>query len=379
MEQEIKYPVGVQTFSQLRQNGYLYLDKTQYIYQLVKRGQYYFLSRPRRFGKSLLLSTIEEYFLGHKELFKGLAIYDLEKNWTPHPVLHFDMNLGQYDRPDGVYDRLDAQLRKYEDIYGKIPIADTSIGNRIEYVLRAASQQTGVGAVLLIDEYDKPLLEAIGNEALQDHYRAQLKPFYGAIKTCDRYLSFAFLTGVTKIGKLSIFSDANSADDISMVDDYAQICGITRHEIETELAQSVKALAQAMGISEEETHKRLKNAYDGYRFTRADAKVYNPFSLLSCFRNKRIDDYWFETGTPTYLMRLLRMHHFNLWDLEGVERQAKKINSISSFASDPIPVIYQSGYITIKGYKEMFDKFRLGFPNSEVKQGFIKLIESQNC
>lgn len=373
MTPKIKYPVGIQTFSEIRNNGYLYIDKTDLIYQLVKTGKYFFLSRPRRFGKSLLLSTIEAYFQGRKELFEGLAISEHEKEWIKYPVFHFDMNLGQYDEPTGVYDRIDAQLSYYESIYGRIPNSKT-LGNRFEWVLRESFNRSGLGAVILIDEYEKSILEAIDNPTLQDHFRAQLKPFYGVLKTCDKYIKFAFLTGVTRIGKLSIFSDLNNLNDISMVDAYSQICGITRSEIETQLIESVNCLARKYKLPAEKMYLRLKHQYDGYRFSYVDKKVYNPYSLFSCFTNEKISDYWFESGTPSSLIRSLRNHNFNLWDMDGIERAANKINSINSFDSDPIPLIYQSGYLTIKEVIEPFDDLRLGFPNREVRQAFINSL-----
>ncbi|MCC8113765.1 MAG: ATP-binding protein [Bacteroidales bacterium] len=367
---EIIYPIGIQTFSEIRKGHYLYVDKTAYVYQLVKTGKYYFLSRPRRFGKSLLLSTIESYFLGQKDLFEGLALYELEKDWKEYPVLHFDFNSGQYDGPEGVYAMLSDQLDAYERQYGAVP-GSMQLGNRFGRLIRQVHEQTGRQVVLLFDEYDKPLLETINDRPLQEKYRRELKPFYGCVKTYDRYIQFAFFTGVTKIGKLSVFSDLNNLEDISMVDEYAQICGVTRREIETDMAEPVRRLAQKYGISDEEMHLRLKKEYDGYRFTREDAKVYNPYSLLCCFKQQRIDRYWFQTGTPSYLAHLLHRHHFSLWDLDGITRKASQISSVSSFTSDPIPVIYQSGYLTIKEYNPTFEKFKLGFPNTEVREGFI--------
>ncbi|MCD8387649.1 MAG: ATP-binding protein [Bacteroidales bacterium] len=370
---KIKYPIGIQTFQKIRQEGYLYIDKTKYIFDLVDSGTYYFLSRPRRFGKSLLISTLEAYFQGQKELFEGLTIYDIEKEWKKYPVLHFDLNIGHYSEPDGVYQILNSQLSRYESEYGKYPHSD-ELGIRFDYLLRQIFEKTGSQSVILIDEYDKPILQTIGDEDLQAHFRAELKPFYGCLKSCDRYIKFSFLTGVTKIGKLSVFSDLNNLIDISMEDKYAQICGITRQEIETALAEPLQEMAQNKGVTVEEMHLQLKKAYDGYRFSWTDAKVYNPFSLLSAFRAQRIDDYWFETGTPTFLVKLLQKHSFNLWEMDGVERQVSAIKSVNSFASDPIPVIYQSGYLTIKEWDEIFNIVSLGYPNAEVRRGFINSL-----
>lgn len=371
--ENLKYPIGIQAFPKIRRDGYLYIDKTNYIQKLVSTKAYYFLSRPRRFGKSLLISTLEAYFSGQKELFYGLEISKYEKDWIKYPVFHFDLNTGQYDNPNGVYERLGDQLSNYEKEFGLVECTG-SLGSRFGKLIKKAFQVTEHPVVILVDEYDKPILETIHDEALQEKFRNELKPFYGCLKTYDQYIDFAFLTGVTKIGKLSVFSDLNNLIDISMNDEYAQICGITRHEIESQLAESVEIMSKSRDVSVEEMHHQLKHAYDGYRFTNADAKVYNPFSLLSALRVQKIDDYWFETGTPTFLVRLLKKHGFNLWEMDRVQRQISAIKSVNSFASDPIPVLYQSGYLTIKEWDDEFKIVDLSYPNAEVRRGFINSL-----
>ena len=367
------YPIGIQNFEKIRKDGYLYIDKTALVYQLVTTGQYYFLSRPRRFGKSLLLSTLEAYFQGKKELFEGLAMEKLEKDWKEYPILHFDLNISQYDSPDSLYKILNDILSRYEDEYGTRP-SEVTLPLRFAGIVDRAYRKTGQRAVILIDEYDKPLLQNLHDEEMQNRLRNMLKPFYGVLKTMDRAIRFALLTGVTKFGKISVFSDLNNLMDLSMDNRYVEICGITEKEIHAYLEDEVKELADTQMTTYEETCLKLKQRYDGYHFTAKSEGIYNPFSLLNAFKYKEFNSYWFEMGTPTYLVKLLKKHHYDLERMTHEETDAQVLNSIDSESTNPIPVIYQSGYLTIKGYDERFGMYRLGFPNSEVEEGFIRFL-----
>ena len=367
------YPVGVQNFEKVILGGYEYVDKTALIYELFNTGSYYFLSRPRRFGKSLLLSTLEAYAQGKKELFKGLALEKLERGWTVYPVLHMDLNTEKYDTKASLENKLELTLKQWEGEYGYNP-DEYSVATRFEGVIRRACEQTGRRVVILIDEYDKPMLQAIGNEALQNEYRSTLKAFYGALKSMDGCIRFALLTGVTKFGKVSVFSDLNNLMDISMDDRYVEICGISEKEVHAYFEEDIHALATATGLTYEETCEELKANYDGYHFTENAVGMYNPFSLLNTFAKKKFGSYWFETGTPTYLVELLKLHHYPIEDLEHIVTSQPVLDSIDTASTDPIPVIYQSGYLTIKGYNKMFENYTLGFPNREVEQGFFKFL-----
>ena len=368
----MKYPIGIQNFEKLRQDGYLYIDKTGLVYSLVQTSNCYFLSRPRRFGKSLLISILEAYFLGKKELFKGLAIEKLEQEWTVHPVLHLDLNIEKYDSIDNLTDILNVNLKLWEQTYGSND-AETSVSLRFAGIIRRAYKQTGRRVVVLVDEYDKPLLQSIGNKALQEEFRNTLKPFYGVLKSLDGCIRFALLTGVTKFGKVSVFSDLNNLDDISMNNQYATLCGITEKEIHTNIEEGIRSLASAQNLSYEETCVKLKEMYDGYHFTSDSEGVYNPFSLFNALKNKSFGNYWFETGTPTYLVELLKRNRYNLKDMTETVSSADVLNSIYG-DDEPIPVIYQSGYLTIKGYNPRFKTYRLGFPNKEVEEGFMNFL-----
>lgn len=367
------YPVGVQNFEKVILGGYEYVDKTALIYQLFNTGCYYFLSRPRRFGKSLLLSTIESYAQGKKELFKGLALEQLEKEWTVYPVLHLDLNTQKYDTPESLTNVLEENVQNWEALYGASP-SEIGVARRFQGIIRRACEQAGRQVVILIDEYDKPMLQAIGNETLQNEYRSTLKAFYGALKSMDGCIRFALLTGVTKFGKVSVFSDLNNLMDISMDDRYAEICGISDKEIHACFEEDINALATITGMSYEEACEELKINYDGYHFTENSIGLYNPFSLLNTFAKKKFGSYWFETGTPTYLVELLQLHHYPIEDLEHIVTSQPVLDSIDAASTDPIPVIYQSGYLTIKGYNKMFENYTLGFPNREVEQGFFKFL-----
>ena len=366
------YPIGIQNFSELRENNYLYIDKTALIYKLVSEGKYYFLSRPRRFGKSLLVSTLEAYFQGRKDLFNGLAIENLEKDWQEYPVLHLDLNTEKYDSAEVLYEKLSGTLELWEDEYGRRE-AERSLPMRFEGIIRRVKEKTGRNVVILVDEYDKPMLQAIGNEELQKEYRNTLKSFYGALKSCDGYIKFALLTGVTKFGKVSVFSDLNNLNDISMDHRYYDLCGISEAELYQYFEESIRGLAQANGQTYEQACAQLKQDYDGYHFTYDTPGMYNPFSLLNTFDKQRYGSYWFETGTPTFLVELLQKYDYNLEEMAGKETDSDVLGSIFT-DDDPIPVIYQSGYLTIKDYDREFDLYKLGFPNREVENGFMKFL-----
>ena len=367
------YPIGIQNFEKIRNDGYLYIDKTALMYQMVKTGSYYFLSRPRRFGKSLLISTLEAYFQGKKELFTGLAVERLEKDRIKYPILHLDLNIEKYDTPESLDNILEKSLTAWEKLYGAEP-SERSFSLRFAGIIERACKQAGQRVVILVDEYDKPMLQAIGNEKLQKQFRDTLKPFYGALKTMDGYIKFAFLTGVTKFGKVSVFSDLNNLDDISMRKDYVEICGVSDQELHENLDIELHEFAETQGLSYDKLCTKLKEYYDGYHFTHNSIGIYNPFSLLNAFKYKEFGSYWFETGTPTYLVKLLKKHHYDLERMAHEETDAQVLNSIDSESTNPIPVIYQSGYLTIKGYDERFGIYRLGFPNREVEEGFIRFL-----
>ena len=369
-----KLPIGIQNFEKIRRDGYLYIDKTQAIHQLINTGCYYFLSRPRRFGKSLLLSTIKAYFEGKRELFKGLAIDSMEEaEWQARPVLYLDLNTEKYDKPEKLDDVLNDFLKKQEALYGSEE-SERSLGLRFQGIIRRACEKTGHRVAILVDEYDKPMLQAIGNEALQDEYRSTLKGFYGALKSMDGYIKFAMLTGVTKFGKVSVFSDLNNLNDISMDHMYYNVCGITEEELLSNFPRHIDALANANGISREDCIEKLRHLYDGYHFEENAPGVYNPFSVLNTLSKMKFSSYWFETGTPTYLVELLRQYDYQLENLENIETDADVLNSIDPTTTNPIPVIHQSGYLTIKGYDEEFKMYRLGYPNAEVEEGFIRFL-----
>ena len=368
-----KYPVGIQSFSDIRKGGYFYIDKTDLIYKLVQTGKYYFLSRPRRFGKSLLISTLEAYFKGKKELFKRLAMESLEKEWIEYPVLHLDLNAEKFDTQHHLNTILLRHLNAWEDIWGADEREQT-LSDRFYGIIRRAAEKTGKQVVILIDEYDKPLLQTIGNEELQDDFRGTLKAFYGVMKSSDRYIRFALLTGVTKFSKVSVFSDLNNLEDISLQSDYQALCGITHNELTSLLADEIRELANANGMTEENAKNELKEWYDGYHFTAKGIGIYNPFSLLQVMKQKAFGNYWFETGTPTFLVESLKKNRYPLENLVGSMATSDILGGTDSADENPLPVLYQSGYLTIKGYYSEFKTFVLGFPNREVEDGFTRFI-----
>lgn len=373
MEKPLLYPIGIQSFEHLRQSGYTYVDKTQLVYQLATTGKYYFLSRPRRFGKSLLLSTLKAYFEGKKELFNGLTIAGLETDWTAYPVLHLDLNARNYINREALISELNRHLEQWEKLYGD-EFKNRTVEERFLQVIRKAYEKTGKRAVILVDEYDKPLLQAIDDKFLQDEYRSILKSFYGNLKTCDEFIQFAFLTGVTKFGKVSVFSDLNHLTDISLDYRYADICGISEAELHQGFDEGVIKLAEFNQMSKEECYEKLKENFDGYHFYPGSEGVYNPFSLLSTLSSSQFKDYWFETGTPTILVRQLQKTNYPLEEMTKEDVTADTLNSIDIMDENPLPLIFQSGYLTIKGYDKRFDTYTLGFPNREVEEGFTRFL-----
>lgn len=369
----MKYPIGIQDFVKLRQGGFAYVDKTKFVYKLADEGSYYFLSRPRRFGKSLFLSTLEAYFLGRKELFEGLAIYDMEKEWKSHPIFYIDLNTANFRDENSLYEVLNSHVSVWEEKYGAREY-ETTLALRFKGVIARAAEKEERGVVILIDEYDKPILQTLRNQELQEKHRSLLKSFYSVLKTQDRYIRFAFITGVTKFGKVSVFSDLNNLMDISMDQRYISICGMTQNELLYNFREGIEQLGEAYGDTEEETLNKLKIRYDGYHFEEDTVGIYNPFSVLNTLAKLRYKDYWFETGTPTFLVDLLKMHNYCLPDITREKVSDDVINSVDSMSTNPIPVIYQSGYLTIKGYDERFKKYRLGFPNKEVEEGFLNFL-----
>lgn len=369
----MKYPIGIQNFEKIRREGYVYVDKTALIYDLAHNGSYYFLSRPRRFGKSLLLSTMAAYFSGRKDLFKGLAMEGLEKDWTVYPVLHLDLNTGKYDSEESLYHVLDDFLSKLETVYGSFH-SEATLELRFKGLIERIAKKEGQRVVILVDEYDKPMLQAIDDDNLQEKFRDSLKAFYSVLKTQDEFIRFAFLTGVTKFGKVSVFSDLNNLVDISMDARYQTICGITSKELHQYFEEGIRHVADTNGLSNEETCRELEKRYDGYRFRQNGTGVYNPFSLLNTFATGEFGSYWFETGTPTFLVRLMQRDNFYLPELTGQQVSGDFLNSIDSVDRSPIPVMYQSGYLTIKDYDSRFKFYTLGFPNEEVEKGFTEFL-----
>ena len=370
----MKFPIGIQQFEKLREEDWAYVDKTMHIFNLVQGGTCYFLSRPRRFGKSMLLSTLEAYFQGKKHLFKGLAIEQLETEWTEHAVLHLDLNAEKYTAPEDLTNILDTYLREWEERYESTEKENPSLSQRFRSVIRAAKQKTGRNVVVLVDEYDKPILQAIGNEELQTEFRNALKAFYGVLKSADGDLRFAMLTGVTKFSKVSVFSDLNNLNDISMDDRYNEICGISQQELHDVFDEEIGKLAVANEQSKGEAYETLRQRYDGYHFCPNASGMYNPFSVLLALQKREYGSFWFSTGTPTYLVQLMKEAELNPYALSGYEASASELDSMQISVVNPIAVLYQSGYLTIKGYDCRFKVYTLDYPNDEVKEGFVNFL-----
>ncbi|MBR0410740.1 MAG: ATP-binding protein [Eubacterium sp.] len=377
-----KLPIGIQGFEKLRSEGFLYVDKTEYIYRLVHNNIPYFLSRPRRFGKSLLLSTLKAYFDGRKDLFKGLAIERLEQEntgaWQTYPVFYFDFNGVNYQDYNALEATLDSHLRNWESLYhpGKTDFRGQALGERFENILKLASSQTGLRCVILVDEYDKPLLETVASQKLHEHNKAVFKGFFSCLKKTDEYIQFTFITGVTKFHKVSIFSDLNQLKDISLSKDYSALCGITEKEMLSRFTKEIKALAKNQELSEEMTLAQLRKTYDGYLFHPQGIKVYNPFSLLNAFADGEFGSYWFETGTPAFLIQRLKAINFDVRKFTDRTLYAGEsvLKDYSDDNPDPVPLLYQTGYLTIADYDKRKQRYTLCFPNDEVRYGFLESL-----
>ena len=368
------YPIGIQSFTDIRRRGFVYVDKTAMVYRMALSGKYYFLSRPRRFGKSLLVSTLEAYFLGREELFEGLAIGKLETEWKQYPVLRLELNARNYVDVKALREELDKHFTIWEQTHGVTADKSLSPETRFYNLIRFIYRQTGRQVVVPVDEYDKPLLSTIDNLELHDAYRDMLKAFFAVLKSADDCIRFAFITGVSRFSHVSIFSDLNNLKDISMDARYADICGISEEELHTYFDGSIRELADANGMAFDEACGQLRRQYDGYHFCENSVGVYNPFSLLNTFDSLAFNDYWFFTGTPTFLVKLLQARNYRLEDLEGKKVLADVLNATDTANSNPIPVLYQTGYLTIRAYDRAARVYTLGFPNEEVERGFFSFL-----
>ena len=368
------YPIGIQTFERIRKEDKLYIDKTEYIYRMAHtNGTYFFLGRPRRFGKSLLVSTMHSYFEGRKELFQGLAMEKLEKEWTEYPVLHFDMSLGKHMEKEQLEDFLGYRLQEEEKKWG-IDTPSRGANNRLIDLIYTAYEKTGKQVVVLIDEYDAPLLDVAHETGQLDVLRNVMRNFYSPLKGCERMLRFVFLTGITKFSQLSIFSELNNITNISMNEDYAGICGITKEELLENMSEDIDMLAKANGLPREETIAKLKEHYDGYHFSGVSPDVFNPYSLLNCFAERKFGAYWFTSGTPTYLINMMRKYGAVPTDLCQVEAEESEFDAPTENMTTIMPLLYQSGYFTIKDYNRDYNYYTLDVPNKEVKVGLTKAL-----
>ena len=367
------YPIGIQTFSEIREKNYLYIDKTEYVYRMTHFAKYVFLSRPRRFGKSLLTSTLHSYFSGRKDLFQGLAMERLEKEWIEYPVLHFDMSMAKHVDKERLERLLDFMLSDYERTFGLDPTAgDANL--RLTRLIKCAYEKTGKKVVVLIDEYDAPLLDVVHEKENLGVLRNIMRNFYSPLKACDPYLKYVFLTGITKFSQLSIFSELNNIKNISMDEPYAAICGITEDEMLTQMKEDMEMLAAKLNISSEEVLLKLKENYDGYHFTYPSPDIYNPFSLLNAFADGKFGSYWFGSGTPTYLIKMLEKFGVEPSEIGNNHAEVSAFDAPTETMTDIIPLLYQSGYITIKDYDESIDLYTLDIPNKEVRLGLMKSL-----
>jgi hypothetical protein len=385
-------PIGVQSFRKLREEGYVYVDKTETVYSLARVSTPFFLSRPRRFGKSLLISTLDAFFSGKRELFEGLAIAELEQEWQTYPIIRIDLNGADYNATDtqieivaedgtkaivtldALNEKLNQILSEYETVWGRLGTTE-SVQLRFQNLIKQIAATTDKNVVVLIDEYDKPLLETLHDEARHNRYRNTLRAFYGVLKSVDAHLRFVLITGVTKFSKVSIFSDMNQLRDISLEDSYSAVCGITEQELQDTFKPEIQALADANELSYDGALDRLKEEYDGYHFSKSSLDIYNPFSVLNTFAKQEFSDYWFETGTPTYLINMIKQTDFDILQFQNdITADVDTLTNFRIGGPNPVPVLFQSGYLTIKGYDRTYDEYTLGFPNKEVRQGFLKAL-----
>ncbi len=376
MADKIRYPIGIQTFSEIIEDGYKYVDKTKLVYELVNHAKYIFLSRPRRFGKSLLMSTLESYFKGEKDLFKGLAIEKLEKDWKSYPVLRFDLSPANYDDPSKLISCINFCITSLEAEYS-LRTCGENINVRFASLIQQAYQKYGEKVVILIDEYDKPMLDCLHDNELHEKLKAELRGFYSAIKASDKYIKFAMLTGITKFGKVNVFSGLNNLKDISMLPKYNAICGISETEFHDNFKESITEFATAYGIPDEEAWSKFKLMYDGYHFAQSGEGIYNPFSVISAFDDNMLDNYWYESGSPSYLIKLVEKNNYALDKLEGAKRSKDELSNITDTSSDFVPLLFQSGYLTIKDYDSESQEYTLGFPNREVNKSFWDSLASR--
>ncbi len=370
--EQLRYPVGMQTFSKIIEEGYTYVDKTAFIKPLLQQGQYIFLSRPRRFGKSLLLSTLKAYFEGRRELFKGLAADRMDLDWSPSPVLYFDMNSGLYNQPDGLVERIETDLSRYETQYGLSIEYDKNIVTRLGNLIRSIYVKTGLRVVILVDEYDKPLLNIDNNPELFEKNQSLLKGFFSNLKSMDAYIRFGMLTGVARFSKVSIFSDLNNLDDISMAQEYQEICGWTERELIDNFRPGIQTLAKAREEDIDTTLNELRRYYDGYLFSKNGSRLYNPYSVLKALKSREIEPYWFETGTPTFLAKKIKKYGIDPESLNGQHQTHSNLISVGVGSDNVVALMFQTGYLTIESYDPRRKRYTLGFPNYEVEVGFAQ-------
>lgn len=369
-----KYPLGIQTFSEIAKGNYYYADKTDVVYRLVHYAKYHFLSRPRRFGKSLFVSTLQAYFEGRKELFKGLAIEQLEQEWTEYPVIHLDLSGGKYYSIENLHDILNMILLRQEEKYGIETDKSQAYSARLTHILETTIQKTGKQVVVLIDEYDSPMHDSMSDKVLQEKIRNIMRDFFSPLKEQEKNLRFVLITGISKFSQLSIFSELNNIKNISMKDEYSDICGITKEQLLTDFKDGIEAMAAHNSLTFNETVEKLKEHYDGYHFTPNSPDIFNPYSIINALDDRDFNSYWFTSGTPTFLIELLQKNGIDMLQLDNLWARDNRFDVPTDSITDPIPVLYQSGYLTIKEYNSKLRMYRLGFPNEEVRQGFSESL-----
>ena len=370
---KFKYPIGIQTFEKIREGGYIYADKTGYVYRLAQQFQYVFLSRPRRFGKSLLLSTMKSYFEGRRDLFEGLEASRLETEWVQYPVLNISLASAKDGGLDYMKLRIGTQLGWFEEKYG-IGRSSDEPGDRLANIIKSCAEKYGKKVVVLIDEYDAPLLSVMHQPEQLEEMRLALRAFYAPLKDCDQWLRFVFITGISKFSQLSIFSELNNLKRITMVPDYSAVCGITEQELHDQWGDAVVDMATDMGITTDEAYRLLKENYDGYHFSEDLTDVYNPFSLLNALVDRDLQAHWFETGTPTMLVNMLKKFSTDITRLDGIRARSPEFDAPTEQMKSVLPLFYQSGYLTIKDYDRETDTYTLGYPNNEVYQGLMDTL-----